>query len=117
MSDTIEDLGNYDITNVNGKIDEINLINFLENISTKTSDKNVYYSKVGNIYFIQGSLTFDTLTIDILPEIAVSDGFLLTNDNEILLIEKNNTTLTASTTGTKIVSGMYIADNGENRNG
>lgn len=109
-------LGTYEITNDNGTIDNVNIINFLRNTENHTDDGNIYYSKLGNIYFIQGILTFDELIMDVLPEEALTNSFITTSTGEIIQIEKNKTTLTAPSTGTKTISGFYFTDNGENRN-
>ena len=113
----MEFLGTYDLNNTNGEIDQYNLSNFLLNCSNKTVDNNLYYMKVGNCYFMQGTIDFDELELDYLPEPAVCDGFISTIDGEALTIQQGQTTLTASSIGTKTVTGFYFADNEDTKDG
>lgn len=107
----IEPLGNNNITSYRGKDENmLPIVAFLINMKTSETIENVFYNKIGDMYFITGQIDFTALELDILPEPAIVDGFLMTDENEVIKITKDNTTLIAETLGTKTVQGFYVAN-------
>lgn len=116
MSDIIEPVGTYDVGNPNLGIDETNLLNYIDNQQTHTVFDGIYYSKVGNIYFIVGEYNFTSNIVeDFLPEEPVCDGFFICKSGASFIYREGSTAIEVDSTGLQQFNGFYVTNNGENR--
>lgn len=88
----------------------IEITGYLQNSELHEDSSGINYCKVGSLYLLSGTINFNSLILDILPEPAKTSGFIETSTGEKLLISENETTLTAPTIGTKIISGFYAIE-------
>lgn len=86
-----------------------NTADYLRNTELHEDKSGLVYCKIGGLYFISSSLEFLETKIDILPEPAMADGFMLTSAGETIVLTAGSTEIEAPTVGIKIISGFYAA--------